>query len=389
MLKNALSAKAVASLKSGKHRDGEGLQFEVKGGSRRWTFNYMFEGRQRELAIGKYPAMSLAEARAKRAELREAKDRGLDPRTALVSTAVPTSVTFRRDKETFVAHMCGQWVPAHRRLWQQSMERVAGPLMDQATAGLTQADVLSVIQPIWETTNETARRVLGRIEQTIEHAMAVDPARFGSSNPCGNVMRLPPRVSVPVKPRPAMPWRDLPHFFADLRQRPETAARALELLLLACCPRTGEVLQASWSEIDGNRWNVPAAHMKSGVARTIPLSAAAITLLDSIRPAQAALDMLIFGSQRRGGSGRRTDDAMQNLLRQKMAVGYTVHGFRSTFMDWVAEVHPQRLLEAERALDHKIGNQVQRAYLRTGFLEQRRDLAELWAGHLSGETSAR
>jgi hypothetical protein len=56
-----------------------------------------------------------------------------------------------------------------------------------------------------------------------------------------------------------MPWRDLTRFFADLRQRPETAARALELLLLACCPRTEEVLQAIWSEIDGNRWNVPAA----------------------------------------------------------------------------------------------------------------------------------
>jgi integrase len=264
------------------------------------------------------------------------------------------------------------------------MERIAGPLMDQATASLTQADVLSVIQPVWETTNETARRVLGRIEQTIEHAMAVDPTRFGASNPCSNVLRLLPRVSVPVKPRPAMPWRDLPHFVGDLRRRPETAARALELPLLACCPRTGEVLQATWSEIDGNRWNVPAEHMKSGAARTIPLSAAAIALLDSIRPAQPAPDALIFGSRRRGGSGRQTDDTMQNLLRQKMAVGYTVHGFRSSFMDWVAEVHPQRLLEAERALDHQIGNQVQRAYLRTDFLEQRRELAELWARHLSG-----
>ena len=347
----------------------------------------MWEGRQRELAIGKYPAMSLADARAKRAALREAKDRGLDPRTALAGTTVPTAVTFRRDMETFIAHMCGQWVPAHRKLWQQSMERIAGPLMDQATASLTPADVLSAIQPIWETTNETARRVLGRIEQTIEHAMAVDPARFGSSNPCSNVLRLLPRVSVPVKPRPAMPWRDLPGFFADLRQRPETAARALELLLLACCPRTGEVLQATWSEIDGNRWNVPAAHMKSGVARTIPLSAAAITLLDSIRPAQITPDTLIFGSRRRGGSGRQTDDTMQNLIRQKMALRYTVHGFRSSFMDWVAEVHPQRLLEAERALDHQIGNQVQRAYLRTDFLEQRRELAELWAGHLRGAGS--
>ena len=89
MLTNALSAKAVASLKDGKHRDGQGLQFEVKGGSRRWTFSYMFEGRQRELAIGKYPAMSLADARAKRAELRDAKDRGIDPRTVLAGTPVP------------------------------------------------------------------------------------------------------------------------------------------------------------------------------------------------------------------------------------------------------------------------------------------------------------
>jgi Arm DNA-binding domain len=307
MLTNALSAKAVASLKSGKHRDGEGLQFEVKGGSRRWTFSYMWDGRQRELAIGKYPAMSLADARAKRAALRDAKDRGLDPKTALAGVTVPTAVTFRRDMETFIAHMCGQWVPEHRKLWQQSMERIAGPLMDQATASLTPADVLSAIQPIWETTNETARRVLGRIEQTIEHAMAVDPARFSGSNPCTNILRLLPRVSVAVKPRPAMPWRDLPGFFADLRQRPETAARALELLLLACCPRTGEVLQATWSEIDGNRWNVPAAHMKSGVARTIPLSTAAVALLDGIKPFHTTPDALIFAVSWRMHTKRMAD----------------------------------------------------------------------------------
>ena len=117
MLTNALSAKAVASLKQGKHRDGQGLQFEVKGGSRRWTFSYMFEGRQRELAIGKYPAMSLADARAKRAELREAKDRGLDPKAVLAGAIVPNrAVTFRQDMVTFVAHMRGQWT--------------AGPLKD-------------------------------------------------------------------------------------------------------------------------------------------------------------------------------------------------------------------------------------------------------------------
>jgi integrase len=383
MLKNALSAKAVAHLKNGKYRDGEGLQFEVKGGSRRWTFSYMLEGRQRELAIGKYPAMSLADARAKRAELREAKDRGLDPKTVLAGTVVLTrAITFRQDMETFIAHMRGQWTALHLRYWQQSMERNVGALMDRPTADLTQADVLNVIKPVWETINETARRVLGRIDQTIEHAMAIDPSRFSGADPCNNVLRVLPRISTAVRPRPAMPWRDLPSFYAELRHHPETAARALELLLLACCPRTGEVLRATWSEIDDNRWNVPAEHMKSGLARTIPLSTAAVALLDSIRPASAVPDTLIFGSRRRGGSGRQTDDAMQTLIRKKLAMGYTVHGFRSSFIDWVAEVHPQRLLEAERALDHQIGNQVQRAYLRTDFFEQRRELAELWAGHL-------
>ena len=259
MLTNALSAKAVASLKDGKHRDGQGLQFEVKGGSRRWTFSYMFEGRQRELAIGKYPAMSLADARAKRAELREAKDRGLDPKSVLAGAAVPDrAVTFRQDILTFLAHMRGQWTPGHLKEWQQSVDRLAGALMDKATVSLTQADVVSVIKPAWDTTNETARRVLGRIEQTIEHAMAVDPGRFSGPNPCANVLRLLPRVAVNVKPRQAMPWRDLPAFFAELRQREGPAARALEFLLLTCCPRTGEVIPATWGEIDGDRWHVPA-----------------------------------------------------------------------------------------------------------------------------------
>jgi integrase len=283
---------------------------------------------------------------------------------------------------TFIARMRGQWAALHLRYWQQSMERHVGSLMDRPTADLTQADVLNVIKPVWETINETARRVLGRIDQTIEHAMAIDAGRFSGANPCNNVLRVLPRVSTAVRPRPAMPWRDLPSFYAELRHHPELAARALELLLLACCPRTGEVFRATWSEIDDNRWNVPAEHMKSGLARTIPLSIPAVALLDSIRPAPVAPDRLIFGSRRRGGSGRQTDDAMQTLIRKKLALGYTVHGFRSSFMDWVAEFHPQRLLEAERALDHQIGNQVQRAYLRTDFFEQRRELAELWAGHL-------
>jgi integrase len=388
MLTNALTAKAIARLKEGKYRDGQGLQFEVKGGSRRWTFSYMFDGRQRELAIGKYPAMSLADARAKRAVLREAKDRGLDPKRVLAGTVVTNRmITFRQDVEAYLAHMQGQWRPGHLKEWRQSVERVAGPIMDRATNRLTQDDVLSVIKPAWNTTNETARRVLGRIDQTIEHAMAVDPGRFSSGNPCLNVLRFLPRVSPTVMPRAAMPWRKLPGFFGKLQQTAGPAARALEFLLLTCCPRTGEVLPARWGEIDGDKWIVPASRMKSGEARTIPLTPAAAALLAKIRPENVAPDALIFGSRRRGGSGRQTEDGMQVLLRDRLGQDYTVHGFRSSFMDWVAEVHPDRLMAAERALDHKIGNRVQRAYLRTNLLDQRRQLAELWGALLVGTES--
>ena len=274
--------------------------------------SYMFEGRQREVPIGKYPAMSLAEARAKRAELREAKDRGLDPKRLLAGT-VPTNraISLRQDIDAFLAHMQGQWRPGHLKEWKQSVDRLAGSLMDKATSSLTQDDVLSAVKPAWGTTNETARRVLGRIEQTIEHAMAIDPGRFSGANPCNTVLRHLPRVSADVKPRAAMPWRDLPAFFSTLHQWPGPDARALEFLLLTCCPRTGEIIPAAWSEIDSYKWHVPASHMKSGEGRTIPLIPAAAALLASIKPDDASPMNLIFGSRRRGGSGRQTEDAMQ------------------------------------------------------------------------------
>jgi integrase len=161
----------------------------------------------------------------------------------------------------------------------------------------------------------------------------------------------------------------------------------LELLLLTCCPRTGEVIPATWGEIDGDRWNVPAAHMKSGVARTIPLSKAAIDLLATLRPADANPSDFIFPSRIKCASGRLGDGAMQDLMRDVMKVEfYNIHGFRSSFMDWVAEHHPDRLLAAEKCLDHTVGGKIQQAYLRTGLIEPRRALAELWSIQLQSAT---
>ena len=173
----------------------------------------------------------------------------------------------------------------HLKEWQQSVDRLAGPLMDKATVSLTQADVLSVIKPAWDTTNETARRVLGRIEQTIEHAMAVDP------RPVQRPQSLRQRLAAPpsrVREREAEGGNAMagpPRLLLGVASaRRGQRLRALEFLLLTCCPRTGEVIPAAWGEIDGDKWHVPASHMKSGQARTIPLTSAAIALLAGIRP---------------------------------------------------------------------------------------------------------
>ena len=128
MLSNALSAKKVETARDGKYRDGEGLQYEVKGGSRRWVFSYMWNGKQREIAIGKYPGMSLAEARMKRSELRDAKARGIDPKTVLKAVPpIKTAATFRLDTEAYFVVNEGSWTAGHASNWIGSMRTPCVP----------------------------------------------------------------------------------------------------------------------------------------------------------------------------------------------------------------------------------------------------------------------
>ena len=217
--------------------------------------------------------------------------------------------------------------------------------------------MLDVIKPVWETINETARRVLGRIEQTIEHAMAVDPGRFSGTNPCSNVLRVLPRVAVVVQ-----------------AQTGDAVAGAAQLLCRAAPapgdrgPRAGTAVARLLSQdgrgdpcdLGGDRRQPVERSRRAHEIRCRPDHPSERRRCGAARQHQAGSDHARHTHLRQpppGWIGRRTDDAMQNLLRQKMGLGYTVHGFRSSFMDWVAEVHPQRLLEAERALDHQIGNQ--------------------------------
>jgi integrase len=392
MKHNELTAKAVANARDGKHTDGDGLQFQVKGKSKRWVLRYRWQGRDKELGIGKYPAMTLAAARARRDELSEIIENGGDPRS---NAASASTITFREDMDNFVEYNRRRWRHSHHTEWLRVMNDKAAPLMDKPSGTITESDILAIIKPMWEAKNYTASRVLNRIASVLDRARRLDKSRFPASDPCVRIRELLPQgarpETVPMRP---LPWRDLPAFYAAVRNRRSVAARPLEFMLLTPCGRLNEYRRARWAEIDGDVWHVPGAHTKSKLPRRVPLTPAAVELLDAIRPTNVTPDSLIFSgrlspSVRRNGqvdtpSGMIGDHVMQDLI---YAMGFDchVHGLRATWSTWIADHALDQYDKAkEISLDHLIGSEVYRAYDRSDRFDQRREATALYVAYMRG-----
>ncbi len=187
---------------------------------------------------------------------------------------------------------------------------------------------------------------------------------------------LPARAKVQkVEHHAALPYAETPAFMAQLRQQEGTAARALEFAILTAA-RTGEVLGATWDEIDLKEkvWIIPRERMKGGRGHRVPLLARAVELLET--EATRRQNDFIFPGARNGGLSNM---AFLMLLRRMERGDLTAHGFRSTFRDWAGDrTHAQREV-IEAALAHVAGGKVEVAYRRSDALEKRRDLMEAWA----------
>jgi integrase len=246
-------------------------------------------------------------------------------------------------------------------------------------AALDTGLVLKVVEPVWRRTPETASRLRGRIENILDWA-TVRGYRSGE-NPArwrGHLDQVLPARSQIAKPNhhAALPFAELPAFMAALRAREGIAAMALEFLLLTAA-RTGEVLGATWDEIDlhEKQWTIPAARMKAGKEHRVPLSDRALKLLKGL-PREKGNPFVFIGAQK--GSGL-SNMAMATLLRRMGRDDITVHGFRSTFRDWAAErtAYPNHVVEM--ALAHVIGDKVEKAYRRGDLFDKRRRLMADWA----------
>jgi integrase len=385
-----LGALAVSRLTApGLHFVGgvSGLALQVlRSGGRTWILRATMGKRRRDMGLGGYPDVPLADARAAARKAREQIKAGLDPIEEARAEAnfrranQAKNITFKQAALAYIAsHEAGWRNNKHAQQWRNTLDAYAYPVIGSVMVrdvDLTQ--VLAVLTPIWSTKTETATRVRGRIEHvldwatTLGHRDGLNPARWK-----GHLDKLLPRPSkiARIKHHTALPLAELAPFMKRLREAKSITARALEFLILTAA-RSGEVRGATWTEIDREAavWTVPPDRMKAGREHRVPLPSEALALLEAL-PRFAGTD-LIFPAPR---GGRALSDMALTAVLRRMNVDAVPHGFRSTFRDWASELTNYPRDAAEMALAHAIGDKVEAAYRRGDLFDKRRRMMADWA----------
>lgn len=378
--------------KPGRYADGGNLYLVVdKNGSKRWVFLFRWDGKLKEMGLGGFATVPLAEARKRAKDAQDLRAAGLNPIAEREARAKADKAkpTFGEAADAFVEDMKPQWRNAkHRAQWAMTLKVYAAPLREVRVDQVDTAAVLETLKPLWLRKPETASRLRGRIERVLDSAKAKghrsgeNPARWR-----GHLDHLlPRRLKLTRGHHAAMPYEDVRDFIAGLQNREAVSALALEFLILTAA-RSGEVIGATWGEIDlaERTWTVPARRMKAGREHRVPLSERAFQILEMMRPMGLDRDGAlmptapVFPGSVRGKS--MSIMALAMLLRRTQTP-FTVHGFRSSFRDWSGEESSFPREVAEAALAHTVGDQTERAYRRGDALEKRRRMMEAWARYV-------
>jgi integrase len=386
-----LSAVRVQSVQGrGYYGDGGGLYLRVApGGAKGWIFRYGGRGRRRDMGLGGYPAIGLAQARELAGECRSVLAAGLDPiaarkeKRAALAVEAAKAMAFADCANAYInAHEAGWRNPKHRQQWKNTLRTYVSPVLGKLpVAAVDTGLVVKVLEPIWTRKPETASRVRGRMEAVLDWAKVrgyrtgENPARWR-----GHLDHLlPAKAKVrKVEHHAALPYAQAGAFVASLRQQPGISARALEFLILTAT-RTSETLGATWDEVDmkANLWTIPAGRMKAGKEHRVPLSDVALAVLKEMREIRHS-DYVFPGAR----DGRPLSEMSLLMLLRRMNHGdITAHGFRSTFRDWAAERTTFEREVAEMALAHAIPDAVEAAYRRGDLFDKRRKLMDAWAAY--------
>ncbi|HQT83855.1 MAG: hypothetical protein B7Z58_01765 [Acidiphilium sp. 37-64-53] len=389
----ALGVKRITA--PGFHADGGGLYLRIEDGRRLWVFRFTWQTKRCWFVIGPERDIGLADAREQARLCRLMVRDGVNPIEARqadkAARQIEAGQTFDAVARRYITAHEARWRSVkHAADWLNSLTMYAFPALGaKPVASITIADVLDVLEAIWREKPETAARVRGRIEAVLGYASAMkwregpNPAAWQ-----GNLKHLlPPKSDIaPVQHFAAIPYADLPAAMTALSNADGFGALALRFLILTAT-RSSEARGCRWSEIDLDKglWTVPGDRTKSGREHRIPLPKAALAILHDLKPLQRAPDGLVFPGGRLGSP--LSDVALSKALKAAAGEGFTVHGCRSGFRDWCAEMtaYPREI--AETALAHSNPDKTEAAYQRGDLLDKRRRLMEEWAVYLT--TTAR
>ena len=385
---NRLKALQVKQLKEpGWYPDGRGLYLQVSNtGTKSWVYRYEKDGKERRHGLGSFLDVSLENARNAADHSRQLRRNGIDPidhnrkleTNRLLETA--KGVTFKECAIAYIdSHKAGWKNSKHESQWSNTLETYAYPFVGKLSVqDIDVGLVMNVLEPIWFTKTETASRVRQRIENILDWAK-VRNYRTGE-NPAqwkGHLDKLlPKRTKVQkVKHHNAMPYADLPDYFRKLRKVDTLASKALAFAILTAT-RSNEARESKWSEIDlkAGIWTIPDERMKAGRMHRVPLTNECLAILKETELLK--VNDFVFPGLRKDKS--ITDAALLKQLKLTHPT-LTVHGFRSSFRDWCAEMtnYPREL--AESALAHTLKDQTEAAYQRGDMFEKRRKLMDAWA----------
>ena len=377
-----LTAVEVKNAGVGKHHDGRGLFLRVyKSGSRCWVLRLTVDGRRREIGLGGWPAVGLADARRKAHEHRAAAADGRDPLADRRRCDVPT---FREAARIVWEANRARWRNERTAtLWWASLENHAFPAIgDMAVDRITQSDVLGCVEPIWTARTETARKVRQRIRTVLRWCQAHG---YVTVNVAGEVIdgALSPMPRVKAHFR-SLPYTEVADALGVVDRTGASASAKLCLrFAVLTAARSGEARNAVWDEIDfnGREWRIPADKMKAATEHRVPLGDAAHEVLDRAKDNHDGSD-LVFPSPLRPGRPL-SDMTLTKILRDAgLAERATVHGFRASFRTWALEQTDTPWAVAEAALAHSLGDSTQQAYIRGDAYTKRRNLMDQWAQYL-------
>lgn len=376
-----------AQAKPQKLTDGEGMYLLItEQGAKLWRMQYRYQGKQKTLALGKYPDVSLTDARKRRHDARELLANGFDPMEAKksqkVERAVQAANTFAAVAKEWHEKFKPDWTEGHAaQIWRRLEDDTFPDMGSRPIAEIKAADVLQVLRRIEPRSLESAHRVKTAIGQVFRYAVATGRAERDPTADLRGALRQVKNnhYSAPTDPKKIGPlMRSLDAYSGSPIVR--AALRIMPLVFL----RPGELRLAEWVEfdLDAAEWNIPAERMKMKIAHLVPLSRQLVEILRELQAMTGGGRFLFPGH--RSKAKPMSDMAVNAALR---SMGYdrdviVGHGFRAmarTLLDEVLGFRPDII---EHQLAHAVKDPLGRAYNRTMHLEARRKMMQDWADYL-------